>query len=179
MTDETLFQQMRRGDDGAVREIYGRYRDPLFRFAYRLTGSPETAEDMVHDVFVGLFGNNFDSSLASLRTYLYSSIRNQARKRFRDHSDEDAAEDDLADKHTGPLESLIAAQSAEDVRRAVKALPVLQREALILFEYEDHPLEQIAQIVESNVGSVKARLYRARDGLRRTLSAPTRKEVAK
>src|SRR4051794_8356365 len=126
MTDETLIQQMRRGDDGAFREIYGRYRDPLFRFGYRLTGSAETAEDMVHDVFVSLFHGNFDPARASLRTYLYSGIRNQARKRFRDYSDDDAASDDLADLNTGPLEVLIAAQSAEQVRRAVEALPLPQ-----------------------------------------------------
>jgi len=169
MTDETLIQQMRRGNDGAFREIYGRYRDPLFRFGYRLTGSAETAEDMVHDVFVGLFRDRFDPTRASLRTYLYSGVRNQARKQFRDFSDDDAPADDLADHSSGPLDALLAVESAEQVRRAIAELPLPQREALILFEYEELSLDEVARIVDSKVGTVKARLYRARDGLRRSL----------
>ena len=60
------------------------------------------------------------------------------------------------------------------VAEAVNALPLLQQEALILFEYEGAALEEIAGIVGADVGTVKSRLHRARNGLRRML-APYRK----
>ena len=53
---------------------------------------------------------------------------------------------------------------------AVQALPVLQREAVILFEYEDMSMEEIATATLVDVGAVKSRLYRARANLRRTLA---------
>ena len=55
------------------------------------------------------------------------------------------------------------------VERTVAALPLLQREALILFEYEELSMEEIAVITKSDVGAVKARLFRARESLRRRL----------
>jgi RNA polymerase sigma-70 factor (ECF subfamily) len=60
------------------------------------------------------------------------------------------------------------------VAAAVAELPQLQQEALILFEYEGATLEEIAQIVGADVGTVKSRLHRARERLRRAL-APYRK----
>lgn len=171
MTDETLFQQMKAGDAGAFRSLYARYRDPLFRFGYRLTGSPDTSEDMVHDAFLGLFRGGFDSRQASLRTYFYAAMRNQARKRFRDAGREEPGDAEYSDETAGPLDVLLTAETGEQVRLAISGLPVAQREALILFEYQELSLEEISRIVEAEVGAVKARLHRAREGLRKNLLA--------
>ena len=165
-------------NEQTLRDLYSRYRDPLFRFGYRLSGSAEAAEDMVHDIFVALFRGGYDPARASPSTYLFAAMRNQARKRLRDYSDDDADAADLTDSRTGPLDTLLAVESADQVRRAVAALPFVQREALILFEYEEMSLEEIAGIVETAVGTVKARLHRAREGLRRSLTQSVR-EVAK
>jgi RNA polymerase sigma-70 factor (ECF subfamily) len=59
---------------------------------------------------------------------------------------------------------------AEIVGRAVHALPPLQREVLILAEYEELSLEEIARAVDSEIGTVKSRLHRARENLRRMLA---------
>jgi RNA polymerase sigma-70 factor (ECF subfamily) len=151
-----------------LRDAYQLYRDPLFRFGYRMTGSVEVAEDMVHDVFVSLFRARFDSSRGSLKTYLYSAIRNQALKQFRSTVPVDE-EPDPSDPSADALNTLIADQTADDVRRAVEALPLAQREAIILYEYEDLSLEEVAAILGVDVGAVKARLYRARERLRKIL----------
>ena len=66
-----------------------------------------------------------------------------------------------------------ACETSELVAQAVRSLPPLQREALILFEYEELTLEQVAHAVDAEVGAVKARLHWARDSLRRML-APLR-----
>src|SRR5207247_9319899 len=72
------------GETAAFQVLYERYRDPIFRFAYRLLGSVEAAEDVTHDCFLSLIKEpgRFDSSRASLRTYIYAAARNLAAKRY-------------------------------------------------------------------------------------------------
>ena len=65
---------------------------------------------------------------------------------------------------------MIEAEAAEAVRHAVEALPPLQREAVVLFEYQELSLADIATVCEVDVGTVKSRLHRARERLRRTLT---------
>jgi RNA polymerase sigma-70 factor (ECF subfamily) len=69
----------------------------------------------------------------------------------------------------GPLRRLLDEELADQVREAVFNLPPLQREALILFEYEGLSLNEVAEIAGTDAGAIKARLYRAREGLRRSL----------
>jgi len=69
----------------------------------------------------------------------------------------------------GPLRQLLDEELATKVRDAVFSLPPLQREALILFEYEGLSLNEVADIAGTDVGAIKARLYRARESLRRVL----------
>jgi RNA polymerase sigma-70 factor, ECF subfamily len=154
------------------RSLYGQYRDPLFRFGYRLTGSVEVAEDLVHDCFVGLFRGGYDEGLGSIRTYLYSSLRNLCRKHYRDSGREVLTDESDGSATTeGPLEILISHETAAAVQSAVGALPLLQREALLLFEYEELGLAEIATVVNADVAAVKSRLHRARVTLRKLLPA--------
>jgi RNA polymerase sigma-70 factor (ECF subfamily) len=64
---------------------------------------------------------------------------------------------------------LLAEEFATKVKEAIFSLPPLQREALILFEYEGLSLNEVAEIAGTDVGAIKARLYRAREGLKRLL----------
>ena len=68
-----------------------------------------------------------------------------------------------------PLHQLLESELSEKVREAVQSLPPLQREALILFEYEGLALSEIAVVVGADVGTVKSRLHRARERLRNAL----------
>lgn len=69
-----------------------------------------------------------------------------------------------------PLKIAIDNETARAVRKAIEALPPLQKEAVILFEYEQLSLIEIAQVTNTEVGAVKARLHRARQSLRRELA---------
>jgi RNA polymerase sigma-70 factor, ECF subfamily len=175
ITDELLLQQASEGDQAAFLELYERHRLPVFRFAYRLLGSVETAEDVTHDCFLSLIRKprNFDPGRASLRTYLFAATRNLAMKYFRstgrEGSLEELTEEPRFSSKQEPLRRVLDQELATQVREAVMSLPALQREALVLFEYEDLSLSEIADITQSEVGTVKARLYRAREGLRRML----------
>lgn len=174
--DELLLKKAGDGDQAAFLELYDRYREPIFRFAYRLLGSIEIAEDVTHDCFLSLIRKpeNYRPERASLKTYLYAAARNLALKHFRDQGREtgmeEVSEEPREAPSRGPLRRLLDEELATQVREAIFSLPPLQREALILFEYEGLSLNEVAEIAGTDVGAVKARLYRAREGLRRILS---------
>ena len=176
ITDEFLLEQAGGGDQTAFLRLYERYRNPIFRFSYRLVGSAEVAEDITHDCFLSLIRKteNFEPSRGSLRTYLYAAARNLAMKHFRSFGRETAI-DDLAEhppaaKREEPLRQMLDAELVAKVKEAIADLPPLQREALVLFEYEGLPMNDIAIIVGSDVGAVKGRLHRARESLRNSLA---------
>lgn len=168
--DFRLLKAARHGDEGSFLALYHRYRTPLFRFAWRLTGSVATAEDVLQECFLALLaGASFDVDRGSLRAYLFGIARNLALKRIRlVERESEELEDTEADLDA--LENLLSAERSEVVARAVLALPPFQREALILIEYEELSLEEIAQAAGIEVGAVKARLHRARETLRRRLA---------
>ena len=173
--DELLLERAGAGDQGAFLELYERHRQPVFRFAYRLLGSVELAEDVTHDAFLGLIRRpgGFKEGRASLRTYLIASARNLAFKHFRDTGREttldEIAEEPRSSERQQPLGRVLEAELVLKVREAVMSLPPLQREALILFEYEGLSLNEIASVTDSDAGAIKARLYRARERLKTTL----------
>jgi RNA polymerase sigma-70 factor (ECF subfamily) len=171
-----LLQRAGKGDQAAFLELYERYREPIFRFAYRLLGSIDIAEDVTHDCFLSLIRRpeGFRPERAALRTYLFAIARNLAFKHFRNTGrettlDEVTEEAQQASPRHAPLRRLLDEELAAHVRDAVFSLPALQREALILFEYEGLSLNEIAGVVEADVNAVKARLYRARESMRRAL----------
>lgn len=154
-------------------QAFDDYHKPVYRFVYRLLGRADVAEDITQDCFLSILRNpqRWDAARADMKTYLFSIARNLAFKRYRDdHSDRQVDEDWAESVPTpGPDREISMA-----VAQAVSDLPDLQREALILFEYEGFQLAEIAQIVAADVGVVKSRLHRARERLRRVL-APSRK----
>ncbi|HEX8708775.1 MAG TPA: RNA polymerase sigma factor [Pyrinomonadaceae bacterium] len=176
MTDERLLTRASRGDEAAFLVLYERHRDAVFRFAYRMLGSVPLAEDVTHDCFLSLIRRpgGFDPARAQLRTYLFAAVRNLAMKHFRGQGREVTVEDleqePSIPEAKGPLRQLLDEELSFQVRRAIEALPPLQREALVLFEYEELALAEIAEIVGADVGTIKARLHRARRSLKRVLA---------
>ena len=174
-TDEVLLKRAGEGDQAAFLELYDRHRQPIFRFAYRLLGEVDIAEDVTHDCFLSLIRKpeNFRPERAPLRTYLFAAARNLALKYFRDTGREttldEVTEEPQLSPRQEPLRKLLDEELAAEVRRAVFTLPPLQREALILFEYEGLSLNEIAGITGADVGAVKGRLYRARERLKSIL----------
>lgn len=175
MTDEQLLKRASRGDEAAFLLLYERHREAVFRFAYRMLGDSAQAEDVTQECFLSLVRRpgSFDESRAKLRTYLLGATRNLSLKSLRRQGQEVGLEDFNEEPRPGlteePLRKLLDEELADAVSRAIASLPPLQREALVLFEYEEIPLKEIAAIVEADVGTVKARLHRARARLRREL----------
>jgi RNA polymerase sigma factor (sigma-70 family) len=156
-----------------AQEAFDRYHEAVFRFVYRLTGRADTAEDLTQECFLAFVRapGRFDGARGTLKTYLFSMARNLALKNYRDYRAETQFEDGEVALVPDPHASL---ELSSVVRQAVAGLPAMQREALVLFEYEGFTLEEIAGVVDADVGTVKSRLHRARARLKRTL-APYRK----
>ena len=142
----------------------------LFRFAWRLSGSQPVAEDITQECFLSLIrGSAFDGSRGGLRTYLFGMARNLVFRRLRINSRE-AEETGDAPASIDVLADLLATERSELVARAVEQLPILQREALVLFTFEELSLDRIAEITGIEPGAVKSRLFRARESLRLALA---------
>jgi len=157
--------------DRDFRRAFNEHKDAVYAFALRMTGSAEVAEDAAQDCFVQLLRNSarFDPARGSLRAYLLGVTRNLVFRHWREESRMDPLDEDLEwpapHQGDGSVAMLVAS--------AVQSLAPLQREAVVLFEYEGFTLEEIARIVDADVGTVKSRLHRARERLRRVL-APVR-----
>jgi RNA polymerase sigma-70 factor (ECF subfamily) len=168
--DEQLIHDARQGNESAFLRLLEEHHRPLFRFAWRLTGSMVDAEDIVQECFLALLRPDFsfDPARITIRTYLFGVVRNQSLKRLR--RKEQAAAPEPADRRTPETEAL-RDEIAESVARAIAELPETQREVLLLSHYEQLPLAEIAKITQLEVTAVKSRLQRARTTLRQTLAA--------
>jgi RNA polymerase sigma-70 factor (ECF subfamily) len=161
--------------DAEFGAVFEAHKDAVYGFAWRMTRSPQAAEDIAQECFLLLLRapERHDPRRGSLRVFLLGIARNLALKHWRAESRWGALDDDAfaaqpLDPAQGEVEALVA--------RAVRSLLPLQREALVLAEYEGLSLEEIAGAVDAEVGTVKARLHRARENLRRML-APLREGV--
>jgi RNA polymerase sigma factor (sigma-70 family) len=156
-----------------AQEAFDEHYGAVFRFIRRLTHRADAAEDIAQECFLIYVRapERFDAAKGTLRTYLFAIARNLALKHYRDHrSEEQLAGGALGDA----VDPTCGLDISASVERAVAALPVLEKEALILFQYEGLTLIEIGQVVGAEVGTVKARLRRARERLRTAL-APYRR----
>ena len=185
---EELLERIRHGDADAFERVAREHAPRLFRLALRLTGRREDAEDLVQETLVrslpalrGFRGN------ARLSTYLVRALTNLWKNRLRSRSrsrlvdwfrghratDEDAAAPpDAVDDAPSALERLEEAERATTVRAAVTRLEPNRRLALLLREVEELSYEEIAEMTGVPVGTVRSRIARARDDLRRLLGGP-------
>jgi len=161
--------------EAEFQKIFNEHKDAVYRFAWRMSGSAVVAEDISQDVFVSLLRqpNRFDQGRGSMRAFLYGITRNIVLKRWRDETRWEELVDTEFSSHETGLQRIESRETGEIVGEAVRSLPLLQREVLILAEYEEMSIEEIAAAVESETGTVKSRLHRARENLRRIL-APLR-----
>jgi RNA polymerase sigma-70 factor (ECF subfamily) len=151
-------------DEGEFGKIYGEHRDTVYRYARLLTGSPEAAEDITQECFPVLAKGHFRPELGVARAYLLGVARRQAFKRFRRLG----REVELDEQAPAPAVANSDLEAA--VVEAVAALPPLQREAVLLFSWEGFKLEEIAEMTGVDTGTIKSRLSRGRETLRRRLA---------
>lgn len=117
----------RRGQEEAFLRLFDAHYLPLFRFAWRLTGSIADAEDIVQECFLALLRSEcaFDPARSALRTYLFGAVRNQSLNRLRRREQGGAI--DPTD-HRTPETEAVRSEVADAVAGAIAELPATQRE---------------------------------------------------
>ena len=180
MSEDDLLRQAQTGDEEAFGVILYKMEAPLRRFIRRLIGVNDAEDDIVQDVWISLY-RNLDSVNPDmgLRPYLYRMVRNRSydelRKlgRYQVYSLDDEPADAYASLETLPDGSEEPEEVAHwlliqlEVREAMERLPENQRQALILFAEEGMSYAEIADAMNTNIGTIKSRLFHAKQNLRR------------
>ena len=176
--DAVLVARFKRGETEAFDRIVMRYRRDIYRISYRMTGSPEDADDVAQETFVRAYGalGRFrgDSALKTwlVRIALNLSInagRLATARRSEERAVESVDEDRLA-RPPGSEDRLLRNEQAQEVRRAVLRLPPRQKQVVILRMYEEMRFQEIADLLESPIGTVKANFFHAVQNLRKVLA---------
>ena len=173
--DETLVAACVAGDRDAFDVIVERHRRQVYLLCYRFVGNHEDASDLAQDVFVRAYrGLAKFKQQSSLATWLYRIGVNvclnkvgAAKARLEPLTDDHQ----LSSHVESPADTLIRGERAAAVRAAISQLPRKQRATLVLRVYHDLPHEQIAGILGSSVGAVKANFFHALKNLKKLLSS--------
>jgi RNA polymerase sigma-70 factor (ECF subfamily) len=186
--DVELLRRLAKGDDDAFLEFYRRHQGGLFRYAVHMSGSPQSAADVVQETFLTLIrhGSKFDEEKGTPAAFLFGIARNHLRKlhekegRYVSLSDEigqglsagGSGEQGSSNgngrhgKTVGPadtiLEGLEREQISDLLREAILTLPEHYREPVTLCDLEGKSYGEAAALLECPVGTVRSRLNRAR-----------------
>ena len=180
-SDEELMRRLQGGEEAALASLMERWEMPVKRFIFRLLGNVTEAEDLAQEVFCRIFTRRTHYRPgAKFSTWCYAIAANLAKNRLRwwqrhpVHSIDAWIEagGEIADESRAGASAAQAALRQEQilaVQQAVAALPLDLRTALILFEYEEQTIAEIAEALDCTPKAVENRLYRARQLLRRSL----------
>lgn len=185
--EHDLLIQAQAGDCDAFADLQARLESPVRRFIWRLIGTSDAEDDIVQDVFIALYKNlHRIYPVERLRPYLFRIVRNRCYDelrrlgRFRQvslDSDEEPGESwlagDAADGASQPEEVTHWLMLYLDVQKAIDRLPEMQRQTLILYAEEELSYQEIAQVMNTNIGTVKSRLFYAKKALRQLLHTDT------
>ena len=147
--------------------------DALYNFAMYLSKRPADAEDLVQETYLRAFrfSHRFTPG-THLRAWLFQILRNtfltfyRVREREAPVAEDGVPEWDAPMFHDAPEDDGTAMDSHTDLERAMRRLPEDFRTVLLLAEVEGLPLEEVARVMACPVGTVKSRIFRAKERLR-------------
>jgi len=150
--------------------------DALYNFAMYLTRNPPEADDLVQETYLRAFrfADRFTPG-THLRAWLFQILRNtfltfyRVRERESAIADDGVPDWDVPMFHDAPEDSSSVMEAHTDLERALRRLPEEFRTVLLLAEVEGMPLEEVARVMECPVGTVKSRIFRAKERLRALL----------
>lgn len=176
--DRDLVTRHLYGDPAAFDEVYERFSALVFRLARRMAGDEALAEDLSQEIFLRIFRylENFKGR-SSLETWVYrvsiNCCRTRLGRRWRRRRVFVAVEDERLDQMPAPVEGTEARlerrEAAETVGRALAQLPLEFREAVVLRDISGLAYDEIAAVLGVRIGTVRSRIARGRDRLRRLL----------
>ena len=174
-TDDTgILERFKQGDSSAFRDIVLAYQDRIYNLCLYMLHDVEDAQEAAQDAFVKAYRALPDFELrASLYTWLYSiatrTCLDYRRKTIRTLAGEPLPEE-MPSTDLSPEKRYETREVSEAVQRALQKLPAKLRAVIVLRELEELTYEEIGEVLDVSTGTVKSRISRAREELRKLLS---------
>lgn len=182
--DKNLIERCRSGDLASFNELVKKYEKQVYNFAYRLTGNYDDANDVAQDSFLRVFNaiGTFrgDSSFTTWLFRITTNVFLDARKRAKAHPqssldeyldlEESSVSRQVEDTSPSPEALTEEVERGEILEKAIRSLPEYQRAMVVLYHTEQKSYEEIAEVMNLPIGTVKSRLNRARLALKEKLS---------
>jgi len=185
--DSEFVDRLKSGDPEAFDTLITRYSGDIYSLAYRMTQDPDEASDLTQETFLSALKaiKSFRGE-AELKTWLFRIALNHSRNRFRwwkrrKRNETDSLEkpigegtttigDTIADNSETPEQAVLRRERQHRLAAALGGLPEIFRETIVLCDVEGFGYEEIAKVLNINIGTVKSRIARGRDLLRKRLS---------
>ncbi len=188
--ESALIQELKAGSEDAYAWLVGEFHQPVYSLVYRILTDPADAADTTQEVFLKVFrGMKHFHGESSLKTWIYRIAIHEASNRrrwwFRHKSKETSVEQNegdvqcysstevnlaLVDRHKSPFDTVADHEVQARVEAELRNVPEPYRTAVVLRDIEDLSYEQISEITEVSLGTVKSRITRGRDALRKLLN---------
>lgn len=187
--EAAIVAELKAGSEEAFSWLIAHYNQPVYSLIYRILDDPSDAADTTQEVFIKVFrGIKRFNSNSSLKTWIYRIAVHEASNRrrwwFRHKSHESSIEpsqeqqgdhcatalkDTLIDERKSPLQNVHDEELRARVEAELKELTEPYRTTVILRDIEELSYEQIAEVMNTSLGTVKSRLVRGREALRKRL----------
>jgi RNA polymerase sigma factor (sigma-70 family) len=180
--DSNLIQQALGGSDRAYKKLMSKYHDPIFNFIYKMVHDRQQVEDLTQEAFIKAFASlkNFNDEYA-FSTWLYKIATNNSidfirKRKLQMYSIDKPIESkdsdytfELPDDSYEADKELISDQKTRLLNAAIAKLPEKYRKVIRLRHVEEKSYEEIADVLNLPIGTVKAHIFRAREVLYRAL----------
>ncbi len=186
--ESSVLAELKAGSEDAYAWLINQFHQPIYSLVYRIIDDPSDASDTTQEVFLKVFrGMKSFNGESSLKTWIYRIALHEAsnrrrwwfRHKVRETSIEPSAlqesngstpmKDQLVDEGASPFENAMHEEVRAKVELELKQLPEPYRTTVILRDIEELSYEQIADVMDVSLGTVKSRLVRGRDALKKRL----------
>ncbi len=172
-SDEVLIGRFQQGDNYAFDLLVKRYKDPLINFIYRFLGSQTDAEDVLQETFLRLYKNkHYYKEIAKFSTWIYTiagnlaktELRKRRRRTFFSINQFGGEEKDyeIPDDSNNPEQETNTQITDDIIQAAIERLSPKFKEVIILRDIQGFSYEEIADMIQVPLGTVKSRVNRAR-----------------
>jgi len=186
--EAAIVAELKAGSEQAYAWLIGEFQQPVYGLVYRIVNDPADAADTTQDVFLKVFrGMKHFHGGSSLKTWIYRIALHEAANRRRwwfrhkaketsiepaesEAAGENAMQTALTDRTDSPFDSVAHREVQKRVEEELRKLAEPYRTTLILRDLEEMSYEEIAEVLEISLGTVKSRLTRGRDALRQRLT---------
>ena len=189
--ESAVIAELKAGSEEAYVWLIGEFHQPIYSLVYRIVNDPSDAADTTQEVFLKVFrGMKHFHGQSSLKTWIYRIALHEAANRrrwwFRHKAQETSIEpaeaegsefslgDQLVDRGESPFDDFAHAEVHTAVEKALHQVPEPFQSALILRDLEEMSYEEIAEVLQISLGTVKSRITRGRQALRKILAGYVR-----